>query len=128
VPARQKHWLGAPEGAISDTPLPINPSAPLVPPPIYAEQFFLLALTDPSLQMKVLPWQCDMPPFPPLHGEFASASGDRPNATAIADTQINARAANLICCPQRPSSRWRCLCGKLHHPQEMGKNPRIVTR
>lgn len=25
--------------------------------PVEAEQFFLLALTDPSLQMKVLPWQ-----------------------------------------------------------------------
>jgi hypothetical protein len=25
--------------------------------PIVAEQFFLLALTDPSLQMNVLPWQ-----------------------------------------------------------------------
>jgi hypothetical protein len=26
-------------------------------------QFFLLALTEPSLQMKVLPWQREMPPL-----------------------------------------------------------------
>jgi hypothetical protein len=91
-------------------------------------QFFLLALTDPSLQMKVLPWQCDMPPFRPLHGEFAAASGIVPKDATMPKAQISTPAAYLICCPQRPSSRWRCSCGKLHHPQEMGKNLRLVTR
>jgi hypothetical protein len=64
--------------------------------PIYAEQFFLLALTDPSLQMKVLPWQRDMPPFRPLHGELAAASDDRPNDAAMPKAQISAPTAYLI--------------------------------
>jgi len=34
-------------------------------------QDFLLALTDPSIQMKVSPWHRSMPPFLPLHGVFA---------------------------------------------------------
>jgi hypothetical protein len=41
------------------------------PPPIVASQDFLLALTDPSIQMKVEPWQWSIPPFAPLHGVFA---------------------------------------------------------
>jgi hypothetical protein len=36
-----------------------------------AEQDFLLALTDPSLQMNVSPWQRSTPPLRPLQGVFA---------------------------------------------------------
>ena len=32
----------------------------------------MLALTDPSLQMKVDPWQRSMPPLWPLHGIFVA--------------------------------------------------------
>jgi hypothetical protein len=46
----------------------------------------LLALTDPSLQMKVLPWQCDMPPLRPLHGELAAASRMVPNDAMMPST------------------------------------------
>jgi hypothetical protein len=42
----------------------------LARPPVYAGQDFLLALTDPSLQTKVLPWQWLIPPLLPLHGVF----------------------------------------------------------
>jgi len=59
-------------GAISDDPLSINPRASLDDPPISAAQFFLLALTEPSLQIKVLPWQWDIPPLLPLHGQLAA--------------------------------------------------------
>jgi hypothetical protein len=41
-------------------------------PPKTDWQDFLLTLTDPSLQMKVPPWQCEMPPLLPLHGVFAA--------------------------------------------------------
>jgi hypothetical protein len=70
---------------------------------MYAEQFFLLALTDPSLQIKVLPWQCDMPPFRPLHGELAAASGIIAKHTTMPRAQISTPAAYLISAvPQRP--------------------------
>jgi hypothetical protein len=36
--------------------------------PSYASQFFLLALTEPSLQMNVDPWQWSTPPLLPLQG------------------------------------------------------------
>lgn len=48
------------------------PSAP-VPELIVPEHDFLLALTDPSLQMNVLPSQWSMPPFLPLQGELPNA-------------------------------------------------------
>lgn len=46
---------------------PKNPAEP-----ISALHDFLLALTDPSRQMKVDPWQWLMPPFFPLQGVFAA--------------------------------------------------------
>ncbi len=44
-----------------------------VPVPMVAEHDFLLALTDPSLQINVLPSQWSMPPFLPLQGELPNA-------------------------------------------------------
>jgi hypothetical protein len=55
----------------------------------------LLALTDPSLQMKVLPWQYDMPPFRPLHGEFAATSEVKPKDNITLIAQINVRDIDL---------------------------------
>lgn len=44
-------------------------------PPMYAVHDLLLALVEPSLQMKVSPWQCAMPPFLPLQGVSAACVG-----------------------------------------------------
>ncbi|NLS04851.1 hypothetical protein HGP14_16010 [Rhizobium sp. P32RR-XVIII] len=50
APDRQEH-SPLTMGSISDAPPPSSPTAP----PMYDEQDFLLAETDPSLQMKVSP-------------------------------------------------------------------------
>lgn len=39
-----------------------------------ATQDRLLALTEPSLQIKVSPWQPDIPPFFPLQGVFPAST------------------------------------------------------
>ncbi len=58
-----------PEDDGSDPP-PSRPTAP----PISAEHDRLLALTDPSLQINVSPWQPAIPPFRPLQGVFVACA------------------------------------------------------
>ena len=57
-------------GAICGDIPPTRPAAPLG----YPEQDFLLALTEPSLQMKMSPRQPATPPLLPLQGVFAASA------------------------------------------------------
>jgi hypothetical protein len=47
-------------------------------------QDFLLALTEPSMQMNVSPWHRSMPPFFPLHGVFVAAADPAASKTITA--------------------------------------------
>lgn len=47
-------------------------------------QDFLLALTDPSMQINVSPWHRSMPPFFPLHGVFVAAADPAASKTIAA--------------------------------------------
>lgn len=49
-------------------------------------QDFLLALTDPSMQINVSPWHRSMPPFFPLHGVFVAAADPAASETIAAIT------------------------------------------
>lgn len=109
-------------GAMCD-PAPLSsPTAP----PVYAEQALLLALTEPSLQMKVSPWQPAMPPFLPLQGVFAASAAPTiasrmavaPKAKCVPHAPLNASSTSRLLRRQnsdqgrsRPCRAW-CPAGQ----------------
>lgn len=50
---------------------------------------FLLALTEPSLQMKVSPWQRSIPPLRPLQGVLAASDAVDATSTAMTNAVRN---------------------------------------
>lgn len=66
--------------------------------PRYPEQDFLLALTEPSLQMNVSPRQPAMPPLLPLQGVFVASATFATSSTAR--TTYNGRDHRSM--PRRP--------------------------
>jgi len=49
----------------------------------------LLALTEPSLQTKVSPWQCEIPPLRPLQGWLAAQAGPLKAAMIAATATVS---------------------------------------
>jgi len=79
-----------------------------------ASHDFLLALTEPSRQIKVSPWQWSIPPFRPLHGVFADAGCKARAKSAISvttGTGRNFRSCLDICLATPGPWRRRAASG-----------------